>query len=191
MVEHSEPHERERAIEGRSTASGAAARSEDSPPLARAFLRSRLFLTWDRPGSAVNRAIGRTNKRREEKRHGVQARLKHDRRKQGSRRPSSVYPLLFLPRWVNVATKKKKRKKKKNEERKGKKRDGYEKKRKRVMGDKKGEALRLACPGSLATVVRSDDTYLSTGRACVYAYSSLLIVYVSACREYTHVQACT
>lgn len=57
-----------------------------------------------------------------------------------------------------------------------------------MMGDKKGEALRLACPGSLATVVRSDDTYLSTGRACVYAYSSLLIVYVSACREYTHVQ---
>lgn len=120
MVEHSGPHERERAIEGRSTASGAAARSEDSPPPARAFLRSRLFLTWDRPGSAVNRAIGRTNKRREEKRHGVRARSKHDRRKQGSRRPSSMYPLLFLPRWVNVVSKKKKKKKNKKErERKG------------------------------------------------------------------------
>lgn len=68
-----------------------------------------------------------------------------------------MYPSLFLLRWVDVATKRRKRKEKK----------------KKGMGDKKGEALGLACSGSPATVVRSDDTYLSTSCACIHEYTSL------------------
>lgn len=108
-----------------------------------------LFQPGDRRGSAVNGAIGWTKERRERVR---------GRRKQGSRGDRCTPRCFCFVGLTLLRCDKKKEKKRKEEE---------------GDGDKKGEALGLACPGSPATVVRSDDTYLSTSCACIHAYTSL------------------
>ena len=112
------------------------------------FFMVDLFQPGDRRGSAVNGAIGWTKERRERVR---------GRRKQGSRGDRCT-PRCFC--FVGLTLRQKEGKEKKRKEEEG-------------DGDKKGEALGLACPGSPATVVRSDDTYLSTSCACIHAHTSL------------------
>lgn len=91
---------------------------------------------------------------------------------------ATFFPLAVgLTRWVDVATEKKKKKKGKKRERTG-----------RRGQKKKGEALGLGCSGSLATVVvRSDDTYLSTGRACIRTCAHT-VLRAGGCRGYAHAQ---